>query len=100
MKPNDALLDAMGRNRWPEKATPAILDPAGEVVRAHFDEIEDTRPRFAKPRFGSFRPGNVLAVQIGNHEDWPSILLACLRTRSRASFRSSNRSAINSAMPR
>src|SRR5205814_8402483 len=26
-----------------------------------------------------FRPGSVLAVQIGNDEDWPSILVACLR---------------------
>ena len=28
-----------------------------------------------------FDAGEVLAVQIGNHEDWPSILLACLRKR-------------------
>src|ERR1700716_1654968 len=26
-----------------------------------------------------FNPGNVVAIQIGNHADWPSILLACLR---------------------
>src|SRR3982075_2370426 len=26
-----------------------------------------------------FKPGNVVAIQIGNHADWPSILLACLR---------------------
>ena len=28
-----------------------------------------------------FDAGEVLAVQMGNHEDWPSILLACLRKR-------------------
>src|SRR5947208_6273497 len=25
-------------------------------------------------------PGSVIAIQIGNHEDWPSILIACLRS--------------------
>src|SRR5205814_1861966 len=28
-----------------------------------------------------FREGDVVAVRIGNHEDWPSIFIACLRKR-------------------
>jgi len=28
-----------------------------------------------------FNAGSVIAIQIGNHEDWPSILIACLRRR-------------------
>src|SRR5213075_230141 len=28
-----------------------------------------------------FAPGSVIAIQIGNHQEWPSILIACLRSQ-------------------
>ena len=33
----------------------------------------------SKPKWTSFSAGAVVAVQIGNHEDWPAIFIACLR---------------------
>lgn len=77
MKPSDVLLD-----RWAEIVarkgdSRAILNPAGEVVRT-FRQI-DGRARDFEANISSFKHGSVLAVQIGNHEDWPPILVACLR---------------------
>jgi long-chain acyl-CoA synthetase len=77
MKPRDVLL-----NRWAEILarkgnSPAIRNPADEVART-FRQI-DNRARDFERKIDNFQPGNVLAVQIGNHEDWPSILVACLR---------------------
>jgi acyl-CoA synthetase (AMP-forming)/AMP-acid ligase II len=77
MKPKDALLE-----RWTETLarkgdSPAIFDTAGEVVRT-FQQI-DERARDFDSKIDNFEAGSVLAVQIGNHEDWPAILIACLR---------------------
>ena len=43
-----------------------------------FRDIEEEARRFAG-KIDIFHTGDVLAVQIGNHESWPSILIACLR---------------------
>src|SRR5262249_47809693 len=49
----------------------------GEVLRT-FGEIEQcARNLLAKIEL--FCEGDVLGVQIGNHEDWPGIFLGCLR---------------------
>ena len=56
---------------------PAILNTAGDVVR-RFRQIGEQACDFAS-KIDNFAPAGVLAVQIGNHEDWPSILIACLR---------------------
>jgi long-chain acyl-CoA synthetase len=77
MKPKDALL-----GRWEtilaQKAdAPAILNTNGDVART-FREIDQSARSF-EARIHTLRLGSVLAVQIGNHEDWPSILIACLR---------------------
>jgi long-chain acyl-CoA synthetase len=55
----------------------ALLTPTGEVWRT-FRDVEEGARTFAE-KIDGFRAGEVVAVQIGNHEDWPSILLACLR---------------------
>src|SRR5207244_2295086 len=51
----------------------------GEVAR-RFSDIEECARDF-QTKIDSFAEGSVVALQIGNHEDWPSILIACLRKR-------------------
>ncbi|HJX98885.1 MAG TPA: class I adenylate-forming enzyme family protein [Chthoniobacterales bacterium] len=77
MKLKDALVE-----RWTEVLgrkgdLPAIFNPQGEIVHT-FRQIEDRAKDF-EPKLNGFEPGSVVAVQIGNHENWPSILIACLR---------------------
>ena len=77
MKPKDVLLE-----RWVEILarkgdSPAIFDTAGRLART-FGQI-DERARDFEPKINDSQAGSVLAVQIGNHEDWPAILIACLR---------------------
>jgi long-chain acyl-CoA synthetase len=77
MKPNDVLLE-----RWVEILArrgdaPAIHNTKGEVVRS-FRQI-DKAARDFETKIDNIPAGYVLAVQIGNHEDWPAILIACLR---------------------
>jgi acyl-CoA synthetase (AMP-forming)/AMP-acid ligase II len=79
MKSNDALLAAWETTRARAKDAPAIFDTRGEITRT-FHQIEaDARDFEAK--IGIFAAGCVVAIQIGNHEDWPAILVACLRKR-------------------
>src|SRR5205814_5153947 len=75
----DALLAAWEKTRAEEPRRPAIFDPAGTVVRT-FSAIE-RRSRFYAQKLGDLAPGDILAIQIGNHADWPPLLLACLRRR-------------------
>jgi long-chain acyl-CoA synthetase len=77
MKSPDAILGAWEKTLTRKSHAAAILGPKGNILRT-FDEIETRAHDFAH-QIGSFRPGDVLAVQIGNHEDWPSILIAGLR---------------------
>lgn len=79
MKPKDALLE-----RWTEVLgrkgdAPAIFNTRGEVVRT-FRQIEE-HAREAEAKMPPNKPHNVHAIQIGNHFDWPSSFLACLRAR-------------------
>ncbi len=43
-----------------------------------FREIEE-HAHAVETKLGKVEPGNVNAIEIGNHQDWPSIFLACLR---------------------
>jgi acyl-CoA synthetase (AMP-forming)/AMP-acid ligase II len=79
MKSSDALLDAWQQTRRRAKQAPAILNTHGQVLRK-FADIEE-RVRDFEPKLEMFTPGGVIAVQIGNHQDWPSLLIACLRRR-------------------
>jgi acyl-CoA synthetase (AMP-forming)/AMP-acid ligase II len=45
-----------------------------------FRDIEE-RARDLATKIDIFHPASIVAVQIGNHADWPSILLACVRAR-------------------
>jgi len=56
---------------------PAIIAATGDVLQT-FDDIE-SRVCALKDKIQIFHPGSVVAIQIGNHHDWPAILIACLR---------------------
>ena len=56
---------------------PAIFNTAGESVRT-FRQVDDRAHDF-ESKIDNLAAGNVVAVQIGNHQDWPSILIACFR---------------------
>jgi long-chain acyl-CoA synthetase len=79
MKFSDPLLKAWEKTLARKRDTPAIFATSGEVIRTflgiekHALALEANMP--------ASRPFNVNPVQIGNHADWPSLFLACLRTR-------------------
>jgi long-chain acyl-CoA synthetase len=76
---NDALLDAWEKTRRENANRAAIFDQHGNVV-CSFSQIEVRAAEFVR-KLQSFSPGQIIAIQIGNHPDWPSVFLACLRTR-------------------
>ena len=79
MKSIDGLLAAWEQTVARAKDSPAIFNTRGEVVR-RFPDIEAYARDF-ETKIEGFTEGSVVAIQIGNHEDWPSILIACLRKR-------------------
>ena len=79
MKSNDALISAWERTLARAQDSTAISDTNGRALRT-FREIE-TQARAFKSKIDMFDAGSVVAIQIGNHEDWASILIACLRRK-------------------
>lgn len=77
MKSADPLLKAWEKTLARRGDEAAIVATNGEVSRT-FDDIEQQARELAG-KIDIFKPANVVAIQIGNHADWPSILLACLR---------------------
>ena len=77
MKSNDALVEAWERTLAQKNDATAIFATSGEITRT-FREIEEEARAF-EAKIRMLEAGSVVAIQIGNHEDWPSILLACLR---------------------
>jgi len=77
MKSSDPLVEVWEKTLTRKRDAPAIFAASGEVLRT-FGEIEH-RARDLLQSIGVFPEGDVLAIQIGNHEDWPSILIGCLR---------------------
>src|SRR6476619_3703999 len=77
MKHGDALLLAWRTTISRKGDDAAIFDTAGKIVQ-RFDEVEE-RARLFEEKIDELPAGAVVAVQIGNHEDWPSIFIACLR---------------------
>ena len=79
---SDGLLDAWGNTlgaRDRERRA-AIFDTKGHVLRT-FAQIEEEARDFEQTLLHEFRPGEVIAIQIGNHPAWPALFLACLRSR-------------------
>jgi long-chain acyl-CoA synthetase len=58
----------------------AIFDTGGHVLRT-FAQIEEEARDFEQTLLHEFRPGEVIAIQVGNHAAWPALLLACWRRR-------------------
>jgi long-chain acyl-CoA synthetase len=77
MKSDDALLSAWDETLARKGDAVAILETSGDSSRT-FAEIE-TQARDFEGKIDRFDAGSVIAIQIGNHPDWPAILLACLR---------------------
>jgi long-chain acyl-CoA synthetase len=77
MKPADPLLARWQNILGEKRELVAVSSSRGEVLR-RFEDIEQCA-RNLEPKIEPIGAGGVLAVQIGNHEDWPSIFLACLR---------------------
>src|SRR2546423_7081144 len=75
MKSDDALLAAWKETLARKGAATAIFDLNGKAQRT-FHDIED-RARELEGRIA----GPVYPIDIGNHPDWPSHLLAALRRR-------------------
>jgi long-chain acyl-CoA synthetase len=73
----DPLLAAWEHTRAENRDRAGIFDAKGKVLRT-FSEIETRSNDFARELEKS-SPGQVFAIQIGNHPDWPSLFLACLR---------------------
>ena len=74
---DDTLLNSWGETLARKGDVGAIFEMSGEVSRT-FAEIE-TQAREFERKIDMFEVNSVLAIQIGNHPDWPAILLACLR---------------------
>ena len=77
MKSDNALLIAWQETLATKGEAVAISDTSGKILST-FSGIE-TQARGFERQIDKFDPGSVLALQIGNHPDWPALLLACLR---------------------
>jgi long-chain acyl-CoA synthetase len=77
MKSDDALLFAWEKTLARGRERPAIFGTNGKVLRT-FGDIE-TRGQELESKIDMLPAGCVIAIQIGNHQDWPSIFIACLR---------------------
>jgi len=79
MKSDDALLAAWHETLAWKRDTPAVFDTGGKVLRM-FGDIE-TRARELEEKIDPTEAGQVYPIDLGNHSDWPSLPLACLRRR-------------------
>jgi long-chain acyl-CoA synthetase len=78
---NDVLLAAWSRTLARRANEPAIFDTRRKII-CSFAQIEE-RARFFENQsaLSEFDPGEVIAIQIGNHADWPALLIACVRRK-------------------
>ena len=75
----DPILAAWERTCGNYSDRAAVFDAQGKVTRT-FLEIEERAQQLAD-ELVAIVPGQVFAIQIGNHPDWPSLFLACLRKK-------------------
>jgi len=79
MKSSDPLLMAWSETFAQKADASAIFATDGKILRT-FREVEE-RAGDLQAKIDIFPEHSVVAIQIGNHEDWPSILIAALRKR-------------------
>ncbi|HEY4272443.1 MAG TPA: class I adenylate-forming enzyme family protein [Candidatus Udaeobacter sp.] len=77
MKSDDPLLAAWQKTLSRKGDCAAVLDSTGRIARS-FRDIEESARAF-EAKIDTLAAGAVVAVQIGNHEDWPAVFIACLR---------------------
>jgi len=77
MKHGDSLLLAWQTTISRKGDDAAVFDATGRIART-FRDIEGHARAF-EAKMDKLLPGAVVAVQIGNHEDWPAVFIACLR---------------------
>jgi long-chain acyl-CoA synthetase len=77
MKSDDPLLAAWQETLSRKGDRAALLDSTGKIARS-FRQIEESARAF-EAKIDMLPTGAVVAVQIGNHEEWPSVFIACLR---------------------
>jgi acyl-CoA synthetase (AMP-forming)/AMP-acid ligase II len=77
MKHGDSLLLAWQTTISRKGDDAAVFDATGRIARS-FRDIEGHARAF-EAKMDKFPSGAVVAVQIGNHEDWPAVFIACLR---------------------
>src|SRR5438067_8964680 len=88
MKSEDPLLVAWEEMLARKRDAPAIFNTAGEILRTfrgieeHAQGLETTMASALEAKGGSPKPHNVSAIQIGNHQDWPSLFLVSLQKRN------------------
>jgi acyl-CoA synthetase (AMP-forming)/AMP-acid ligase II len=79
MKSDDALLAAWEETLTRKGDAPAIFGTSGKVLRT-FREVE-SRAHALESDLESSAKAEVYPIDLGNHPDWPSLLLASLRRR-------------------
>src|SRR5262245_22581910 len=77
MKHGDPLLLAWQATISCKGDDTAVFDATGSIARS-FRDIEEQARAF-EAKMDRLLPGAVVAIQIGNHEDWPAVFIACLR---------------------
>jgi long-chain acyl-CoA synthetase len=77
MKTSDPLLEAWHQTLARKRDAPAIFDANGAILRT-FRQIDEAASAF-HIKLAGLEPGSVIAIQVGNHQDWPSLLIACLQ---------------------
>src|SRR4029453_16940262 len=77
MKDRDPLLLAWQKTISRKGDDAAVFDATGRIARS-FRDIEGHARAF-EAKMDKLLAGAVIAVQIGNHEDWPAVFIACLR---------------------
>ena len=77
MKHGDPLLLAWQTTISRKGDDAAVFDATGRIARS-FRDIEGHARAF-EAKMDKLLPRAVVAVQIGNHEDWPAVFIACLR---------------------
>jgi long-chain acyl-CoA synthetase len=77
MKRGDPLLLLWQTTISRKAGDAAVFDATGRVAQS-FRDIEGHARDF-EAKMDELPAGAVVAVQIGNHEDWPAVFIACLR---------------------
>ncbi len=81
MKREDPLLAAWSATLARRRRESALFDSQRRVL-LRFGEIEELSHRYETEEgagLKDFTPGEIVALQIGNHAHWPALFLACLR---------------------